>query len=246
MTGCGRRHEPENNPRGARHRPPSARSGASACRRESLSSPRYGSSPPHSLRVSAVFFRGARSPGARGAPRTAADRAHTPAGDRESQRALTTPLPRRSIAVGCRHRGISLRIQGRFEINGGQTEIGIPKTKHRLRKKVNRQTSRIYGYPSRRSKKSLQTKMSWCYVRLSSNEGPVFTFYDTRGSIPRGRSDRSSIGVIQVRIVRIIAISQTNGTNRGFLTIYPSELNSRTAGFGMRRRSGLGVSSNRA
>ena len=108
---------------------------------------------------------------------------------------------------------------------------------------MNRQASRRYEYQARRSKKSLQTKMSWCYVRLSSNEGPVFTFYDTRGSIPRGRSDRSPIGVIQVRIVRIIAIGQTDGTNRGFLTIYPSELNSRTAGFGMRRHSGLGFSS---
>ena len=71
-----------------------------------------------------------------------------------------------------------VHVQGRFEINGGQTEIGIPKTedKTQLRKKVNRQTSRRYEYPSRRSKKPLRTKMPWCYVRLCSNEGPVFTF----------------------------------------------------------------------
>ena len=137
-------------------------------------------------------------------------------------------------------------MQGRFEINVGQTEIGIPKTRAQLRGKVNRQTSRRHDYQAHVGKKSLQTKMPWRFVRMSSNEGPVFTFYNTRRSKPRGRSDRTSIDVIRVRIVRIIAIVQFDDTVRGFRTIYLSKVNSRTARFGMRRHSGLGFQLNRA
>ena len=137
-------------------------------------------------------------------------------------------------------------LQGRFEISNGHTEIGILKTKPQLRKKVNRQTSRRHDYHTHRSGKFLISKMPPCYARMSSNEGPIFTFYDTRGSIPRGRSDRSSIGVIQVRIVRIIAIGRIDGTSRGFLTIYLSKVNSGTARFGMRRHSRLSFQLNRA
>ena len=105
---------------------------------------------------------------------------------------------------------------------------------------MNRQTSRRHEYHTRVSKKLLQTKMPWCYKRMSSNEGPVFTLDDTRGSISRGRSDCISIDVVRVRIVRIIAIGRIDGTTQGFRTIYFSEVNFRTNRFGMRRHSGLG------
>ena len=67
-------------------------------------------------------------------------------------------------------------LQGGFEISNGHMEIGIYKTRIQLREKVNRQTSRRQKYQARVSKKPLQTKVPWRYVRMSSNEGPVFTF----------------------------------------------------------------------